>query len=534
MRTSTANTLRLVSILLSGFLLFLLTAQQAHAQVSGTVYREFKMNGVADPAVNNTFTSSGGVSASIQTRFAEVGLAGATVTVYGDNEAVLGTVTTGTAGTWSVPVPASYTGAQVVVECTLPTSLTALRPGPRGTNNRTTVARVARNATGVDFTFGVGSEHAQDNPQVAFACFALPQPSNSTGNPGNSEPMVIRFPYINGGPLVNGTRNTPTPTTSTGQNYYADNQNPSVTSKAVLTTFGQTGTVYGVAYDKRRNRLLTSAFERAYAGIGPDTDGTGGEGKIYVTTLDAAGNATGTAVWLDLETAIASGVAGTDPAITAGLSFTNVVSGISNAVTVSYFEHNKVGHLSLGDMEFSADGRTVYVVNLFSRQIYGIPINADGTPNTAGIRTYTPTSPCATGSFTDPTTPSPAARPYNAVLGLGIHPENGRVYCTVTCTGPAVANLRGYVYSFDPTAATTTFREEVQIPLNFTLQTGSTGSEGEYGNKANEPWTTRANNTLISDDATNNYVEQASLADIVFDIAADGTTLIIVGGRNIL
>ncbi|MEZ0483685.1 SdrD B-like domain-containing protein, partial [Fibrella aquatica] len=502
----------------------------AQAQVSGTVYREFKMNGVADAAVTNTFSSTGGVSAAIQTRFAEIGLTGALITVYGDNEQVLGNTTSAANGTWSVAVPGTYTGAQVLVECRLPTSLSALTPGPRGANNRTTVITVPRNSTGVDFTFGVGSQHAQDSPQVAFACFALPQPSNATGSPGSAEPMVIRFPYINGGPLTNATRAAANTTTSTGQNYYAPGQNPPVTSKAVLTTFGQTGTVYGLAYDKRRNRLLTSAFERAYTGIG--ANGGGGEGRIYVTTLDASGNATATALWLDLETALGANVAGVDPAITPNLSFTNTVAGVANPVTVQRFEHNKVGHLSLGDLEFSADGRTVYVVNLFSRQIYGIPVNADGTPNTAGIRTYTPTNPCGTGSFTDPATPAPSARPYNAVLGLGIHPENGRIYCTVTCTGPAAANLTGTIYSFDPAPATTTFRQEVQIPLNFTLQAGGTGTEGVYRNEPNIPWSTSANNSIVSNELTNNNVEHASLADIVFDIEPNGTTYMIVGGRN--
>ncbi|OIN60612.1 SdrD B-like domain-containing protein [Arsenicibacter rosenii] len=495
-------------------------AEQAFSQVSGRVYREFNMNGKADAAVSNTFSDKAGNNAtSIQTRYAEVGIPGVTITVYGDNEQILGTATTNATGSWTVTVPGSYTATNVIVECQPPASLAFLQTGPFGNDNSTTVARVAKTATNVNFTFGLGSEHAQDNPDLAMACFALPNPSVASGSPGTAEPMVIRFPYNSGGPLTNGTRASTT-AGSTGLNYYSATEYPGSPSKQVLTTFGQTGTVYGVTYDKRRNRLFTSAFERAYTGIG--AAGAGGEGRIYVTTLAASGSAVSTTTWLDLESALSANVAGIDPAITGGLNF------VSSNVTVSYFEHNKIGHISLGDLEMSPDGKTVYVVNLYSKEIYGIPLNADGTPNTAGIKTFTPPSPCASGSFsTDPASPA-GTRPYNALLGLGVHPETGRVYCTVTCTGPSSASMSGTVYSFDPGAATPAFTNELQIPLNFTFQTGDDGTEGSYANATNDAWTTMGNNTVV----TNNYSDHTWMADIAFDIEPDGTTFMIVGGRN--
>ncbi|WP_168207887.1 SdrD B-like domain-containing protein [Spirosoma sp. KCTC 42546] len=501
------------------FLVLVVGYTTSSAQISGKVVREFNMNGIADVAVSNSFHDvANGNATSITTRLAEVGLPGASITVYGDNELVLGTTTSTSTGSWSLTIPNTYTGTQVLVECKPPVSLAFLQTGPHGTDNSTTIAKVAKTATNVNFTFGLGSEHAQDSPDLALACFALPNPSNTTGNPGSSEPMVIRFPYINGGPLTNGTRNA---ISGTGQNYYSTTEYPPITSKTILTTFGQTGTVYGVAYDKRRNRLLTSAFERAYTGIGPN--GAGGEGKLYVTTFNTNGTAASTSLWLDLETALSAGVAGTDPAITPNLTFVN-----SNPTTISRFEHNKIGHISLGDLEFSADGKTVFVVNLFSKQIYGIPVNANGTPNTAAIKTYTPTNPCASGSFTDPATPA-GARPYNALLGLGVHPETGRIYCTVTCTGPnSTTNLRGYIYSFDPTAAVTTFTEELQIPLNISFQSGNDGTEGSYATTSNEAWSPTANDAIV----TNTYSDHAWMGDIVFDIQPDGTTFMIVGGRN--
>ena len=515
-RQKEINVNRLVATLV---LLLTFGLGQVFAQVSGRVYREFNMNGKADAAVSNTFRDQASANATtIQTRFAEVGIPGATITVYGDNEQILGTATTNATGSWTVTVPVSYTATNVIVECQPPASLAFLQSGPFGNDNSTTVARVAKTATNVNFTFGLGSEHAQDNPDLALACFALPNPSNTTGNPGSSEPMVIRFPYISGGPLVNGTRAA---TTGTGQNYYSATGYPPLATKQVLTTFGQTGTVYGVAYDKRRNRLFTSAFERAYTGIG--ANGAGGEGKIYVTTLATSGSAVSTAAWLDLETALSADVAGTDPAITSGLSFVS-----ATPKTISRFEHNKIGHISLGDLEVSPDGKTVYVVNLYSKQIYSIPINADGTPNTAAIKTFTPPSPCAPGSFTtDPATPA-GVRPYNAILGLGVHPETGKVYCTVTCTGPAATSLTGTVYSFDPAASTTQFTTELQIPLNISFQTGNDGTEGSYATTTNDPWATIANNT----DVTDTYSDHAWMADIAFDIEPDGTTFMIVGGRN--
>lgn len=105
------------------------------------------------------------------------------------------------------------------------------------------------------------------------------------------------------------------------------------------------GSVYGLAYDdgavSGKRRLFAAAFLKRLVSFGP-----GGPGGIYAYDF-------GTNTW-SLAATVADAWSG---------------SGRSAADTQDVAMIARIGKASLGDMEISPDGRTLYVVNLMTRQI---------------------------------------------------------------------------------------------------------------------------------------------------------------------
>lgn len=135
-----------------------------------------------------------------------------------------------------------------------------------------------------------------------------------------------------------------------------------------------------------------------------------------------------TALWIDLDTLL-----GTD------------VAGVAD-------DPSKVSYVGLGSLKISADKSELYVVNLYTQEIYIIPIGSDGSPPTQASeikRFPTPTPADCTGTYGELIGPD-LYRPHKAVLGLGLHPLTDEVYVSITCTGPTTDDMYGQIYSFDP------------------------------------------------------------------------------------
>lgn len=115
-----------------------------------------------------------------------------------------------------------------------------------------------------------------------------------------------------------------------------------------IATLGQLGAVYGLAYDdgivSGHERLFVSAFTKRLTRYGP-----AGAGGVYVLTRGATG-------W----NLVASF---TVPGVTAAAHSNSAVDPSDKAAIAG------VGKTSLGDMEISPDGRTLYIVNIGPRRI---------------------------------------------------------------------------------------------------------------------------------------------------------------------
>lgn len=208
-----------------------LPVARAAGTISGTVYRDFNLNGARDAG--------------------EVGVAGVTVTAFDGGGASQGTATSGADGTYALA--ANGTGPYRVEFTNIPAPF---KPGPHGTNNNTTVQFVTDgNTSNVDLGVNDPAEYCQSLPFLATSC------------------------QSNGNPLGGGTAGAHAAV-------YAVPYNASGTNHSLATTVSlasEIGTIWGLAYQRASSTLFVSALMRRHSGFGPL-----GPGGLYVVRVDPA------------------------------------------------------------------------------------------------------------------------------------------------------------------------------------------------------------------------------------------------------
>ena len=301
--------------------------------------------------------------------------------------------------------------------------------------------------------------YCETNPGLIAPCFISGDPLGG-GTSANSD-ILASFRYSSeGGPTVSPY---------TGAPYHPV---PAV----------NTGTVWGLAYQRSSETLFTTAMLKRHAGLG--TLGTGG---IYKITGDLLSNATTTTPFIDLNTII-SGTTGTDPRTISndlpadgGASYDSLALGL-------------VGKIALGDIDISDDEQTLWVVNLADRTLYSIFVgNPAQVPTSGDVTAYPIPNPnCSNGDY----------RPW------AVKCHQGKIYIGVVCsaeTSQNAADLHATVYVLD--ANTGNFANVFDFPLDYTRHDNW------------EPWTSTF--TWVQ-----NYTRhpQAILSDIEFD--EDGSMIL--------
>lgn len=237
------------------------------------------------------------------------------------------------------------------------------------------------------------------------------------------------------------------PTTPTSRTLFTvPYQLTSTTPVSTLTEASQTGPLYGIAWDKRGERIFSSTVAHRGSEYGP-----GGAGAIYVTALDGA-----------------TSIFATVPE--AGITPHNIT------LNADYGFFDAVGKQSLGELEITFDGQYLLTVNLYSQEVY--VYDATASTASAPIGVYSIPNPCAVPEDW---------RPFG--LGVGKSTE----YVGGVCSAQTTQNpdeLRAYVYEFD--AATGVFGP---IILNDSLgygrgraYKGTTCQGGENGNGVEGRW----------------------------------------------
>jgi uncharacterized repeat protein (TIGR01451 family) len=454
-----------------GFCLSLSTVTQA--DISGSVFRDFNANGSFDSSAS----------------FAELGMAGVTVKAFDSAGAVAATASSNATGAYTL------TGLTADAPYRLEFSWAEswLKPGAAG---GTSTQFVKDGASNVNLALSSPEEYSQDNPQVATSIFLLGEPTSPevSGKAGVLEfasrsgalgrdfadtlvvaPLVDEQTdiAISSAPSSAGTGNAAPPTMA-GR------------SKILNATLDQIGPVYGLAYQRSANQLLAAAFMKRFVGF------PGGTSNIKLGTIykiDRNSNP-------NTVTPFYTANAGTD-SHDYSRSDLNSPSGDQAA-------GDQVSKAGWGDIDLSADGKTLYAVNLFDKNIYAIPVTGSGSAITAGTANLI--------SF--PSTVSSGLCSNNEWVPGGVKTYRNDVYVTVTCTAEtsqAVSDLKFVIYKFPQSD-----------PTNFT-QVTSMGAPVRQDGVFNQQWqawtnTTYLNGTPLATDEPRRYIyPQPWAMDIEFD-----------------
>ena len=222
---------------------------------------------------------------------------------------------------------------------------------------------------------------------------------------------------------------------------------------SVEATQTDIGTTWGLAYDRNTDALYAAAFMKRHTKFRNH-----GETGLIFRILHGV-----TTVYADL-----SAQTGTDPHVQYNSATNECVGGLGttwpsqSGDEVDCWDHDpdswdQVGRIGFGDLDISDDLSTLWTINLFTKELYQIPITTTGLPlGIADITTYSLplTAPCQS---------SDDLRPF----ALAFHED--KVYIGMTCTAEASQNrneLQAFVYSTDA-GAPGTFTLELSIPLTY-------------------------------------------------------------------
>ncbi|MFD7645250.1 SdrD B-like domain-containing protein [Kitasatospora sp. NPDC059795] len=316
----------------------------------------------------------------------EPGLAGVTVTLTGEDGAVRTGVTAADGTVTLTPAKPTATGRyRVDVVNPQPGVLYpafASRAGLGAPNALSSNEEFVDLSAGKQASVTTGlwnpSDYCQQNAPLATAC----QPTRTEPVGGHT---LVSFPYR------------------------ARTSNGGAAQITDLATAPQTGTVFGLAWNRDDRRLFGAAFAKAGSPYGPN-----GPGAIYVT----------------------------DPAAKTTSLFTTVPDagptrhGGDDAGFIA-----APGKESLGGIKLSEDGRDLYVVNLNNRKLYRYDATAATVEKPKAV-------------YAIPTPDCPSADDWRP-FGLGM--QDGTGYLGGVCSGQSTGragDLRAIVLPFDPATGT--------------------------------------------------------------------------------
>ncbi|MBK8347291.1 MAG: hypothetical protein IPL08_06570 [Saprospiraceae bacterium] len=457
------------------FLLFIVCAYiNLGAQVTGTVFRDYNINGVKDAN--------------------EPVIAGVTVTAY-NASGVCGTTTSTSTGASNYSLAGCGTGP-VRIEFTIPT------PGSCNLNGA------------VDFTSGGGTNYGSSvqfaNGNSSNVNFAINAPEDYF-NPAENPKLYVPC-YINGDPA---NANVAAADAFVGVNYDASSPTQYV------ATVGEIGSTWGVAYSKQAQKIFTGAFLKRHVGMGPL-----GSGGIYL--IDPITNTVTN--WLDLD-AIGIATRGTGTYTGPGplgpnvpyspVIGTNAERDLGNGLDQPSYDapaYAQIGRLSLGDVDISDDGRYLFVMNLYDKTVYRIdlvdPANPQA-PTIANVGTRVtswavPSPGCANGTH----------RPF------ALEFARGNLFVGLVCTaesGGTNTDLDGYVYQVT-TFTAGTYSTMFSIPLDYDKGYATSHFGNIPAAEATKGWFPWSDDASFTADYYVDSHPQPMLSDIVFD--SDGSLIL--------
>ena len=368
---------------------------------------------------------------------AEVGLSGITVKAYNSAGTQVASTTTDVAGAYSFTTNTPNTTVPLRVEFSnLPQGYV------EGKSSKSVffvdgIANTTQNLGLLD-----PDRYINGVPRLITPCYVL---GSSTGS---TQPAIISVLHTDSG------------------------QAPA--SERIDTTIGKVGSVNGLAYQKQTGDLFAGAFQKRFS----DVLGTDGNGKIYrVANLNDADNNNNTVTtFINLSNFFGTDAAG---------AYAHTAADIGTIDAASF---DAVGKVALGDVEISEDRKYIWTINLADRKLYKIQVGSNSDPTkpvdyTAGdartINRYD-----ILGDSNTPTNGGIALNQLGTNPNANIRPfalaeKDGLVYVgmvnsaqsNAAGTGAGTsADLRAYVYTFNPTTGVFSSNPVLDFKLDYARQ----------------------------------------------------------------
>ncbi|NPA28207.1 MAG: hypothetical protein GXN91_04100, partial [Epsilonproteobacteria bacterium] len=266
---------------------------------------------------------------------------------------------------------------------------------------------------------GSSVQFCTDGDKVDFALHN-PQDYVSTNNP-----YLISSVYFNGATNIPSASNTKDLLRWKIRDYKDNSYN-------VVASKSQLGTIWGLAYDKEKQDIYAAAFLRRHTGLlDSDGDGYGDVGVIY--RIDRNNNIEEFYRFDNSEVGTIKNDEGR------GLPDRDAPSADAEAF-------GKVGNIGLGDIDLSADKKTLYVVNLYQHKLYGINTQTQDIEESVDI-------------------PNECRDPKDA-RAFALKSHDGNLYVGVTCVGlnsQRQRDLKAMVYSYNEDG----FKKVIEVPLTY-------------------------------------------------------------------
>ncbi len=319
--------------------------------------------------------------------------------------------------------------------------------------------------------------YCQENPTLISSCFV-------EGNPNTASDVVVKWSYNNEG-LDPGDKQT-------------------------ITLASQSGSLWGMAYHRPSQRMLASAVLRRHSGTVTDGDGYGGLDAIYMINPNAAG--TNAMIWMDLaafyDINVGESLIGSMADRDIDMSPNHDTNAFAN-----------IGKVGIGDIDISDDFETVYIMNLYEKEVYAFDYDTRDS-----LATYElPTVACTGGEY------RPFALKYydghlyvGGVCDASTSGKDATAANNLTDT-TGTGNLSAVVLRLEDNG---TFTNVLDFPLDYERE----GADRYNGTCNNTnywyPWTDEVPNHCLVDGGVARVVvyPQPMLTDIEFDV--DGAMIL--------
>lgn len=391
--------------------------------------------------------------------FNEVGMAGVTAKAFdADDPPSAPTAVATSAANGNYTLTGLQTGAKYRLEFSWGESW--LKPGVAG---GTSVQFVTNGATGVNVAVNDPAQYCQANPEVGV--------TRMVRDGFSTKPVIQSFDYSSSGD-----------------------------DRSTLTEFAHEsdniGALWGTAYRRDTKKLYASALLRRHT-----SEGSLGFGGIY--EIDVTNPSAGPVKWLAVSNA----------------GSLSKARGIPDDGSPSYDSeaYPLTGKISLGDIDVSDDGKTLYAMNLNTRSLVPIDIDTktEGTPIPVG----------------DPGCANPDdVRPW----AVGVH--EGNVYVGVVCSNESVGSIDSHFKAYVRKLTGSSFTTVASMPLNYEKDWAAIGLYPTPKNNCSEeagwfPWVTATSPTDSGMTGCRGISEpntaihpQPILSDIEFDV--DGSIIL--------